>query len=80
MKIAINTGGGDAPGLNAVIRGAVLSPVHRGWECVGIRRGYGALLGEDRIIPLDAAAVRGITHLGGTILGTTNAGDPFMWR
>jgi 6-phosphofructokinase 1 len=80
LKIAINTGGGDAPGLNAVIRGAVLAAVHRGWECVGIRRGYGGLLGEDRIIPLDAAAVRGITHLGGTILGTTTAGDPFTWR
>ncbi len=79
MKVAISTGGGDAPGLNAVIRGAVLAAVHRGWECVGIRRGYGGLLGEDRLVPLDAAAVRGITHLGGTILGTTNRGDPFKW-
>ena len=80
MKIAINTGGGDAPGLNAVIRGAVLGAIHRGWECLGIRRGYGGLLGADRVVPLDAAAVRGITHLGGTILGTTNRGDPFAWR
>ncbi len=80
MKIAINTGGGDAPGLNAVIRGAVLAAIHRGWECLGIRRGYGGLMGEDRVVPLDAAAVRGITHLGGTILGTTNRGDPFTWR
>ncbi len=80
MKIAISTGGGDAPGLNAVIRGAVLAAVHRGWQCVGIRRGYGGLLGEDKVIPLDANAVRGITHLGGTILGTTNRGDPFRWR
>ncbi len=79
MKIAISTGGGDAPGLNAVIRGAVLAAVHRGWECVGIRRGYSGLLGEDRVVPLDATAVRGITHLGGTILGTTNRGDPFRW-
>src|SRR2546426_4855469 len=77
MKIAISTGGGDAPGLNAVIRGAVLSAIHRGWECVGIRRGYGGLLGGDRVVPLDANAVRGITHLGGTILGATNRGDPF---
>ncbi len=79
MKIAISTGGGDAPGLNAVIRGAVLAAAHRGWQCVGIRRGYGGLLGEDRLVPLGAAEVRGITHLGGTILGTTNRGDPFRW-
>jgi len=79
VKIAISTGGGDAPGLNAVIRGAVLAAVHRGWHCVGIRRGYGGLLGEDRLVPLGAAEVRGITHLGGTILGTTNRGDPFRW-
>ncbi|MGH7568733.1 MAG: 6-phosphofructokinase [Gemmatimonadales bacterium] len=80
MKIAISTGGGDAPGLNAVIRGAVLAAVHRGWQCVGIRRGYDGLLTEDGVVPLDAGAVRGITHLGGTILGTTNRGDPFKYR
>ncbi len=80
MKIAISTGGGDAPGLNAVIRGAVLAAVHRGWQCVGIRRGYDGLLNEDGVVPLDATAVRGITHLGGTILGTTNRGDPFKFR
>ena len=80
MRIAISTGGGDAPGLNAVIRGAVLSAIHRGWECLGIRRGYGGLLGDDRIVPLGAAEVRGITHLGGTILGTSNRGDPFKFR
>src|SRR5207247_8369621 len=49
-------------------------------ECVGIRRGYDGLLDEDRVVLLDANAVRGITHLGGTILGTTNRGDPFRWR
>ena len=80
MKIAISTGGGDAPGLNAVIRGAVLAAVHRGWECIGIRRGYDGLLGQERLMPLGTAEVRGITHLGGTILGTTNRGDPFHWR
>ena len=80
MKIAISTGGGDAPGLNAVIRGAVLAAIHRGWQCVGVRRGYAGLLGEDRVVPLDANAVRGITHLGGTILGTSNRGDPFRFR
>lgn len=80
MNVAISTGGGDAPGLNAVIRGAVLAALHRGWQCFGIRRGYEGLLGEDRIVPLGAGEVRGITHLGGTILGTTNRGDPFRWR
>ena len=80
MKIAISTGGGDAPGLNAVIRGAVLAALHRGWECVGIRKGYDGLLGQEQLVPLGPAEVRGITHLGGTILGTTNRGDPFHWR
>ena len=79
MRIAISTGGGDAPGLNAVIRGAVLSALNRGWTVYGIRRGFGGLLGTDGVIQLDADSVRGITHLGGTILGTTNRGDPFCW-
>lgn len=77
MRIAINTGGGDAPGLNGVIRAAVLSALRRGWEVFGIRRGYGSLLGEDDVIPMDSDSVRGIAHLGGTILGTTNRGNPF---
>jgi 6-phosphofructokinase 1 len=76
-RIAINTGGGDAPGLNAVIRAAVLAARNRGWEVLGIRRGYTGLLDTSKTIELDAAAVRGITHLGGTILGTTNTGNPF---
>src|SRR5690606_24028494 len=78
-RIALNTRGGDAPGLNAVIRAAVLAPVHRGREVFGIRQGYGGMLGEDAIVRLDQESVRGITHLGGTILGTTNRGNPFEW-
>src|SRR5690606_27522414 len=78
-RIALNTGGGDAPGLNAVIRAVVLAARQRGWEVYGIRKGYGGLLGEDDIVPLDEESVRGITHLGGTILGTTNRGNPFEW-
>ncbi len=78
-RVALSTGGGDAPGLNAVIRSCVLSALSRGWEIYGIRRGYGALLGEDTIVRLDSDSVRGITHLGGTILGTTNRGNPFEW-
>ena len=79
MRIAISTGGGDAPGLNAVIRSAALSAISRGWEVLGICRGYYGLLGEDEIIPLTRQAVRGIAHLGGTILRTTNRGNPFSF-
>lgn len=80
-KIAISTGGGDAPGLNAVIRAVVLAATNRGWECCGIRDGYSGLLSSARypqggMIELTPASVRGITHLGGTILGTTNIGNP----
>jgi 6-phosphofructokinase 1 len=81
-RIAINTGGGDAPGLNAVIRAATLAALRNGWEVLGIRRGYTGLLqgevdGEPGLMPLTAQSVRGITHLGGTMLGTTTRGNPF---
>ncbi len=79
MRVAINTGGGDAPGLNAVVRAAVLSAERRGWDVVGIRRGYEGLFRPDGVVPLDGEVVRGITHLGGTILGTTNRGSPFAF-
>jgi 6-phosphofructokinase 1 len=83
-RIAITTGGGDAPGLNAVIRAVTLAAIHRGWECVGIRDGFDGLLEPGRfpaggLLPLDREAVKGITHLGGTILGTTNRGNPFRY-
>jgi phosphofructokinase-like protein len=79
MRIALSTGGGDAPGLNAVIRAAVLSALGRGWEVLGIKKGYAGLLGDDEVIPLTAQNVRGIAHLGGTILRTTNRGNPFKY-
>ena len=79
MRIAISTGGGDAPGLNAVIRSAVLSAVNRGWEVLGVKRGYAGLLGEDEVVFLTKESVRGIAHLGGTILRTTNRGSPFKY-
>jgi 6-phosphofructokinase 1 len=79
MRIAISTGGGDAPGLNAVIRAAVLSAINRGWEVLGIKRGFAGLMGEDEVIPLTKQSVRGIAHLGGTILRTTNHGNPFQY-
>ncbi len=79
MRLAISTGGGDAPGLNAVIRAATLSALDRGWTVLGIKRGYAGLLGEDEVIPMTASTVRGIAHLGGTILRTTNRGNPFSF-
>lgn len=79
MRIAISTGGGDAPGLNAVIRAVVLSSMQRGWTVYGIQRGFGGLLGDAQIVQVTRETVRGITHLGGTILGTTNRGNPFSW-
>jgi len=84
MKIGLSTGGGDAPGLNAVIRAAVVSAVRRGWECIGIRNGYDGILFPERfeeggLLPLPRSRVRGITHLGGTILGTTNRGNPLRY-
>jgi 6-phosphofructokinase 1 len=79
MRVAISTGGGDAPGLNAVIRAVVLSARARGWETWGIQRGYAGLLGDAECIPLDRDEVRGITHVGGTILGASNRGNPFRY-
>ena len=83
-RIAISTGGGDAPGLNAVIRAVVLSALNRGWECLGIREGFNGLLSPGQfygsgLIELNRQSVRGITALGGTILGTTNRGNPLRF-
>ncbi len=81
-RIAINTGGGDAPGLNAVLYAATYAAERLGIELFGIRDGYDGLLfpGEypdGGMVRLSREAVHGIAHLGGTILGTTNRGDPF---
>lgn len=83
-KIAISTGGGDAPGLNAVIRAAVLSGIARGWEVYGVRDGFHGLLlpeeyPEGGLIHLTREKVSGITHLGGTILGTSNRNNPLHY-
>jgi 6-phosphofructokinase 1 len=77
-RIGILTGGGDCPGLNAVIRGVVKGAVlKRGWEVIGIEDGFDGLLDDARIRPLGLDDVRGILPRGGTILGTTNRGNPF---
>ncbi len=81
QRVAINTGGGDAPGLNAVIRAVAISAHNRGWECYGIRDGFNGIFFPERysdggLMRLTRERVSGIAHLGGTILGTTNKGNP----
>lgn len=78
-RIGILTGGGDCPGLNAVIRAAVKKAVTSlGWEMVGVRDSFNGLLSTPyEIVELSRDSVRGILSKGGTILGTTNRGDPF---
>jgi phosphofructokinase-like protein len=83
-RIGISTGGGDAPGLNAVIRAVVLAGHNHGWDVVGIRDGYNGILLPEQypdggLLSLTPDRVRGITHLGGTIIGTTNAGNPLKF-
>src|SRR6476660_7382390 len=78
MRIGILTGGGDCPGLNAVIRAAVKTSIGFGWEVLGIEEGFDGLV-HCRTRPLSTASVSGILHLGGTILGTTNAANPFAY-
>jgi ATP-dependent phosphofructokinase / diphosphate-dependent phosphofructokinase len=78
LKICINTGGGDAPGLNAVIEAVTMAAYNRQWEVYGIKSGYAGLLNTEEIIQLTPDKVDGIASLGGTILGTTNKGNPFM--
>lgn len=79
-KIGILTGGGDCPGLNAVIRGVVKSAIIRhGWQVIGIEDGFDGLLNPDKCRPLTLEHVRGILPRGGTILGTTNRGNPFEY-
>jgi len=80
-RIALSTGGGDAPGLNAVIRAATLAARNRGWDVVGIRDGFNGIMFPDEypdggVIEISREDVRGIAHLGGTVLGTTNRGNP----
>jgi 6-phosphofructokinase 1 len=80
LRIAVNTGGGDAPGLNAVLRAVTLTALNRGFEVFGIQKGYLGLLDTKYLVPLTTQSVRGITHLGGSILGTNNRGNPLGIR
>jgi phosphofructokinase-like protein len=76
MKVGILSGGGDAPGINAVIRAVVRRGIqHHGYEIVGIRDGWRGLL-ENEFLPLDLKAASGILPRGGSILGTSRT-NPF---
>ena len=80
MKIGILTGGGDCPGINAVLRAVVRTAVNEyGWEVIGFRDGFrGLVLNEyRRLTPVDVA---GILTRGGTILGSSNRDNPFHFR
>ncbi len=79
--IGVSTGGGDAPGLNAVIRGVVKNAVGSyGWRVIGVTDGFDGLIWPERCRELTAESVRGILPRGGTILGTTNRGNPFAYK
>jgi 6-phosphofructokinase 1 len=73
-RIGIVTGGGDCPGLNAVIRAVVKAASRRGWESLGILGGFEGLLDPMRYRPLDYREMDGMLFRGGTILGTANRG------
>jgi phosphofructokinase-like protein len=77
-RLAILTGGGDAPGLNAVIRAVVKTAIQEtNYQVLGIRDGFDGFINENGIFPMTVQDVRGILPRGGTILGTANRGNPF---
>jgi 6-phosphofructokinase 1 len=78
-RIGVLTGGGDAPGLNAVIRAVVKSAVNSGIGCLGLEDSFDGLLDTNRSRVLLPNNVTGILRIGGTILGTTNRGNPFAY-
>jgi ATP-dependent phosphofructokinase / diphosphate-dependent phosphofructokinase len=80
-RIGVLTGGGDCPGLNAVIRAVVKTAVgDYGWDVLGIEDGFEGLIQPGRIRPLTPADVRGILPRGGTILGSSNRANPFSYQ
>jgi 6-phosphofructokinase 1 len=76
-RIGVLTGGGDAPGLNAVIRAVVKAGCNAGLEVIGLEDSFDGLLDRTRSRRLTPRDVTGILRLGGTILGTTNRGNPY---
>src|SRR5262245_17600992 len=78
-RIGVLTGGGDAPGLNAVIRAVVKAATNAGIACIGLEDSFDGLIEPGRSCVLTPRDVTGILRLGGTILGTTNRGNPFAY-
>jgi 6-phosphofructokinase 1 len=78
-RLGVLTGGGDAPGLNAVIRAVVKTACNRGIECVGFEDSFDGFIEPNRSRVLGPRDVTGLLRLGGTILGTTNRGNPFAY-
>ncbi|HEY7448616.1 MAG TPA: ATP-dependent 6-phosphofructokinase [Vicinamibacterales bacterium] len=79
-RIGVLTGGGDAPGLNAVIRAVVKSATNAGLEVLGLQDSFDGLIEPNRFRILTPRDVTGILRLGGTILGTVNSGSPFAYQ
>ena len=80
-RIGVLTGGGDCPGLNAVIRAVVKTAINEyGWEVLGIEDGFEGLIKPDKVRLLDITDVRGLLPRGGTMLGSTNRANPFHYE
>jgi phosphofructokinase-like protein len=80
QRLGILTGGGDCPGVNAVIRAVVKTAIHEyAWEVWGIEDGFEGLIQPDKVRLLNLPAVRGLLPRGGTILGSTNRANPFQY-
>ncbi len=77
-KIGVLTGGGDAPGLNAVIRAVVKAATNAGVEVLGLEDSFDGLIYPEKSRVLTPRDVIGILRLGGTVLGTVNRGNPFL--
>ena len=78
-RIGVLTGGGDAPGLNAVIRAVVKAGTNSNLEVIGLEDSFDGLIEPDRWRKLEPKDVTGILRIGGTILGTSNRGNPFLY-
>ena len=79
-RIGVLTGGGDCPGLNAVLRGIIKTSILKfGYEVIGFRDGYRGLVNDD-FVKLNLSDATGILDKGGTIIGTSNRDNPFNFR
>src|SRR4029077_11618812 len=78
--IGVSTGGGDCPGLNAVIRAVVRTArLEYGWRVIGVTNGFNGLIWPEQSQERSPELIRDIIPRGGTILGTTNRGNPFAY-